>query len=56
VYAVLDAMATARDHSLTAVRERAREKADARGGFTAGVVLERIDPSPSSDVGVDDGA
>jgi predicted house-cleaning noncanonical NTP pyrophosphatase (MazG superfamily) len=49
VHAVLDAIGDARGHSRTAIRERAREKADARGGFGDGVVLERIDPPTSRD-------
>lgn len=48
VYAVLAATVEARGRSMTAVRERAREKADARGGFADGIVLERIDPSASA--------
>jgi len=49
VYAVVAAMAAARGHSMAAVRDRAREKANARGGFADGVVLERIDPPASGD-------
>lgn len=50
-YAVLDAIAVGRGYSMATVRERAREKADARGGFADGVVLERIHPRTSSDGG-----
>ena len=49
VHAVLEATAGARGHSMAAVRDRARAKTDARGGFADGVVLERIDPPASGE-------
>jgi predicted house-cleaning noncanonical NTP pyrophosphatase (MazG superfamily) len=45
VHAVFEAIVAASDHSMTTIRERAREKALARGGFDDGIVLERIEPT-----------
>jgi|AntRauTorcE11898_2_1112593.scaffolds.fasta_scaffold05321_2 predicted house-cleaning noncanonical NTP pyrophosphatase (MazG superfamily) len=51
VHAVLDAIVEASAVTVADVRERREAKASARGRFEDGIVLERIDPSPSGERG-----